>query len=119
MGRDCSLIVDNVIVPHVGDVTVRQVTTTVDGTGYGHAVRSEIVTHRTYEVVVSVPDLLSAEMLRKKAWTSAKLQGLIELWLKDGLFEIRDTFSVGEISGDEPLDDVVHGRFEFLQWGWS
>lgn len=117
LGRSCTLLVDNAAYPLVGDVYVRQTVTTADVTGWNHDHASELVTHRTYEVEVEVPDLVTAEALRKKAWTSDKLPGVVELWLKDGLFEIRQDFLINEIVGNETLDSVVVARFQFTQWG--
>lgn len=113
LGRDCVLTVDGQILSGIRDVTVRRTTTEVDATGYGHTMRSTVVTHRTLELTVEVVKPADADKLR-----AAEEDGKhVQITTQNGLRPISKYFTVCEGSADEPLDGAVFPTFTLKEWG--
>jgi hypothetical protein len=121
LGRECSLAVDGVEVTGAADMSLRETVTEVDATGFNHQVVSTIVTQRTYEISVSIPDMTQASRLYELRWRlfdGFKVPNILELSLEGGLVEFsNEKFTIHDVDADEPLDGVVVPRFTFKQWG--
>jgi hypothetical protein len=80
---------------------------------------SAAVVTRTYEIVVSVPDMQTARSLYRKRWITSNgflLPRVVDVELEGGLIEIDDYFTIHEVDADEPIDGVVVPRFSLRQW---
>lgn len=119
LGRECSLSIGGERLWGVSDVSVRETCTQVDATGYGHNAMSSAVVTRTYEIVVSVPDMETARSIYSKRWMTSNgflLPRVVDVELASGLMAIDDYFTIHEVDADEPLDGVVVPRFSLRQW---
>ena len=113
LGRQCSFSVDGFVLKSVRDVGVSRTTTEFDATGYGHSVRSSVVTHRTYQLDVEVLNPEDVEKLRQAEWNDRS----VKVSTSGGLSQLSYDFTVHEVSADETLDDAVVARFSLKQWG--
>lgn len=119
LGRECSLSIGGEKLYGVSDVSVRETCTQVDATGYGHDAMSSAVVTRTYEIVVSVPDMDTARSIYNKRWVTKDgflLPQVVDVELEGGLIEIDDYFTIHEVDSDEPIDGAVVPRFSLRQW---
>jgi len=121
LGRECILAIEGVEVTGAADMSLRETVTEVDATGFNHQVVSTIVTQRTYEISVSIPDMTQASRLYGLRWRlfdGFKVPNILELSLEGGLVEFsNEKFTIHDVDADEPLDGVVVPRFTFKQWG--
>lgn len=119
LGRECTLIVDQTTVPEVADVLVREYTSEIDATGRTHRSISTVVTHRTYEISVAIPEITRARWLHGRRWIQNGnffLPRIMNVQLAGGLINISENFTLHDVDGDEPLDGPVVARFVFKQW---
>lgn len=132
LGRLCELRIDGRVFMFVKDVNVRQVTNEIDATGYGKKAASSLVVHRSYEVELTVPELMDAKRLRAMSVDADGLPNVVKVELGGGIFDsfngppggggwkagIRNpnNFTIHEVQGDEPLDDIVVGKFVLKEW---
>jgi hypothetical protein len=107
------LSVDGQILSGIRDVTVTSSTTEVDATGFGHTMRSTVVTHRTLEITIEVVKPADADKLRA-AETFGKH---VQITTTGGQRPISKYFTVCESSADEPLDGAVVPVFTLREWG--
>ena len=113
LGRACTFSVNGTLLTGVRDVAVRRTTNEIDGTGFGHAVQSTVVIHRTYEIDVQVLDVSDAEVLHAAASTNSA----VTVTTTSGLLPLSAVFTVHETTADELLDDAVVAIFTLRQWG--
>lgn len=131
LGRLCELRIDGRIFGFVKDVNIRQVTNEIDATGYGRDATSSLVVHRSYEIELSVPELLDARRLRSMTVDAEGLPNVVKVELVGGLWDSfvnppngqwpaglqqPGNFTIHEVQGDEPLDDIVTSKFVLKQW---
>ena len=131
LGRLCELRIDGRIFGFVKDVSVRQVTSEIDATGYGKKATSNLVVHRSYEIELVVPELFDARRLRAMTVDADGLPNVVKVELIGGLFDSfvnppggqwpaglqqPGDFTIHDVQGDEPLDDIVVGKFVLKQW---
>lgn len=119
LGRECTLVIDDVAVPEVADVLVREYVTEMDATGRTQASTSSIVTHRTYEISLTIPEMTRARWLYSRRWVASGkffLPRVMTLDLAGGLVSISEKFVMGDVDADEMLDDAVTASFSFRQW---
>lgn len=131
LGRLCELRVDGRIFMFVKDVNVRQVTNDIDATGYGRAATCSLAVHRSYEIELTVPELLDARRLRAASVDNDGLPNVVRVELFGGIFDVFQNppdgkwpngirhpglCTIHEMQGDEPLDDIVIGRFVLREW---
>jgi hypothetical protein len=121
LGRECILAIEGEEVTGAADMSLRETVTEVDATGFNHQVVSTIVTQRTYEISVSIPDMSQASRLYGLRWRlfdGFKVPNILELSLEGGLVEFsNEKFTIHDVDADEPLDGVVVPRFTLKQWG--
>lgn len=113
LGRKCVFRVDGLRLQGVRDVGVRRTTTEVDGTGFGHSLRSSVVTHRTYEIDVEVLSHSDVLALRRAELSNTP----VTVDTFNGLVPVSGRFTVHEVVADENLDEAVIARFSLRQWG--
>lgn len=113
LGRACTFAVNGVVLAGVRDVAVRRTTNEVDATGYGHAMQSSVVIHRTYEIDVEVLDVNDAAILH----AAASYNDAVTITTTLGLLPLSTVFTVHETTADESLDDAVVATFTLRQWG--
>ena len=113
LGRECVLTVDGQILAGIRDVTVTRTTTEIDATGFGHEIRSTVVTHRSLELTVHVVKPADADKLRN-AETFGKH---VQLTTTGGQRSTSKYFTVCESSTDEPLDGLADAVFTLREWG--
>lgn len=113
LGRDCVLSIDGQIVSGIRDVTVARTTTEIDATGFGHQMRSTVVTHRSIELTVEVVKPSDAEKFRNAETFGTHVQ----LTTVGGQRPISKYFTVCESSADEPLDGLCVAVFTLREWG--
>jgi len=113
LGRECVFKVNGFELVSVRDVGVTSTTTEVDATGYGHWMRSAVVTHRTYQIDVEVLDPAEAATLREAELSDTP----IVVTTTGGLAPLSQTFTIHDVTADEVIDDVVVARFSLKQWG--
>ena len=123
LGKDCVLTIEGKEVKGVSDVGVRETTTEVDATGFNDYAASTAVVGRTYEIMLSVPDIKTARTLFDSRWkrgTVGKsvfyLPQILDVQLNGGLFSIDGLFTIHEVDGDEMLDGAVIPRFSLREW---
>jgi len=121
LGRECILTIDGDEVDGASDIAIREFVTEVDATGFNHQVVSTIVTQRTYEISVSVPEMRQAARLYRLRWrlfNGFKVPNVLEVSLEGGLVEItNEKFTIHDVDADEPLDGAIVPRFTLKQWG--
>lgn len=120
LGRECTLLIDFTLIPEVADVLVREYTTEMDATGRTHSLISTIVTHRTYEISLTIPEMTRARWLHSRRWVKNgdfMLPRVMSLNLQGGGVDIFEKFVMADVDADETLDDVVSMAFSFKQWG--
>jgi len=121
LGRECVLEIEGLERDGVSDVLVREFTTEVDATGFNHGLVSTVVTQRSYEIQVTVPDKTTARSLyglRYRLRNGFNVPNVIEVSLSGGLIEFKNKrFTIHDVDADEPLDSVVSPRFTLKQWG--
>lgn len=121
LGRECVLTIDGNDIDGASDVVVRESVTEVDATGFNHASVSTIVTQRTLELSVSIPDLSYARWLYERRWELVDgfyLPKIFEVSLEGGVVQFTGKkFTIHDIDADEPLDGMVVPRLTFKQWG--
>jgi len=121
LGRECILTIEGEEVTGAADMSLRETVTEVDATGFNHQVVSTIVTQRTYEISVSIPDMTQASRLYGLRWRlfdGFQVPNILELSLEGGLVEFtNEKFTIHDVDADEPLDGVVVPRFTLKQWG--
>lgn len=125
LGRECRLEVEGVVLAGVADVLLRETTTEVDATGYGHDVQSTVVTQRTIEIQLTVPDMTTARWLASMrqglnvaALNLHRIPKILDVTLSGGLIEFNNLkFTIHDIEGDEQLNGIVAPRFTLRQWG--
>lgn len=113
LGRECVFKVNGFALQSVRDVGVKRTTTEVDATGYGHGLRSSVVTHRTYEIDVDVYAPNDVAVLRQAEMEDTP----VVVTTYGGLAPVSGKFAVHEMVSDERLDDAVVARFSLRQWG--
>lgn len=113
LGRKCVFKVDGFELESVRNVGVSRTTTEVDATGYGHSLRSAVVTHRTYELHVEVLNPADVAVLRNAEISNTP----ITVTTAGGLAPVSARFTVHEVSADESIDDAVVAQFSLKQWG--
>lgn len=113
LGRKCVLTLDGQTLSGIRDVTVARTTTEIDATGFGHEMRSTVVTHRSIELTIHVIKPADADKLRD-AETFGKH---VQLTTTGGQRAISKYFTVCESSTDEPLDGLADAVFTLREWG--
>ena len=121
LGRECILTIDGEEIDGAADIAIRETATEVDATGFNHQVVSTIVTQRTYEISVSVPEMRQAARiygLRWRLFNGFKVPNVLEVSLEGGIVEVTNgKFTIHDVDADEPLDGAVVPRFTLKQWG--
>lgn len=112
LGRDCTFALDGVILAGVREVATTRTTTEVDLTGYQHASRSTLITHRTWEIEVAAVKPADAQKLRD----AEARHKVVTVTTTNGLHEVSADFVVAESASSEPLDDAVVATFTLKQW---
>jgi hypothetical protein len=120
LGRKCILEIDGEPCDSVADVLVRERTETLDVTGLGQTVVSEIPVTRTYQIVVTFSELTVARQL----WTDRLeqvgdflLPRIFTLLVEGATMTFQERFVVADIDDDQPIDGAVQPRIQFNQWG--
>lgn len=120
LGRECVLSIEGVKIHGASDVTVRESVTEVDATGFNHRSVSTLVTHRTIELSVSIPDVSYAKELykeRQKLFLGLWMPRIFSVSLQGGVIEFDELlFTIHDVDADEPLNGAVIPRFTFKQW---
>ena len=123
LGKDCVLTIEGSEVKGVADVSVRETTTELDATGFNDYAASTVVVTRTYEIMLSVPDIKVAKTLFASRWKRTPvnksvfyLPQILDVQLRGGLFNIDGLFTIHEVDGDELLNDAVIPRFVLREW---
>ena len=126
LGKDCVLTIEGSEVKGVADVSVRETTTEIDATGFNDYAASTVVVQRTYEIMLSVPDIKVARTLFASRWqkkflgtTPVYLPQILDVQLTGGLFNINGGFTIHEVDGDDLLDGAVIPRFVLREWSHS
>lgn len=121
LGRECILTIEGNEIEGASDVMVRESVTEVDATGFNHRSVSTIVTQRTLELSVSIPDVSYARWLFERRWTlfaGFYVPNIFDVSLEGGVVEFTaKKFTIHDIDADEPLDGMVVPRLTFKQWG--
>lgn len=121
LGRECILTIEGNEIEGASDVMVRESVTEVDATGFNHRSVSTIVTQRTLELSVSIPDVSYARWLYGKRWelfNGFYLPNIFEVSLEGGaVYFSGKKFTLHDIDSDEPLDGIVVPRLTFKEWG--
>jgi hypothetical protein len=113
LGRECVLSVNGQILSGIRDVTVTRTTTEIDATGFGHEMRSTVVTHRSLELTIHAIKPADVNTLR-----SAEAFGThVQITTTGGQRAISKYFTVCESSTDEPLDGAADAVFTLREWG--
>lgn len=121
LGRECVLSIEGVKIHGASDVTVRESVTEVDATGFNHRSVSTLVTHRTIELSVSIPDVSYAKALyearQRLHWNGLWMPNIFSVSLQGGVIEFDELlFTIHDVDADEPLNGAVIPRFTFKQW---
>lgn len=120
LGRECILTIDGNEIQGASDVMVRESVTEVDATSFNHRSISTIVTQRTLELSVSIPDVSYARWLYERRWTlfdGFYVPSIFEVSLEGGVVQFTaKTFTIHDIDADEPLDGMVVPRMTFKEW---
>jgi hypothetical protein len=121
LGRQCSLTIEGKAIFGASDVLVSETVTEVDATGFNHQVVSTVVTQRTYEITVSIPDITDAFELYEYRWANADgflVPAILNVSLFGGVVGFFDEkFTIHNVDDEQPLDGVVVPRFTLKQWG--
>ena len=121
LGRECILTIEGNEIHGASDVMVRENVTEVDATGFNASVASSVVTQRTLEISVTIPDLSYARWLhanRLIIFNGFFLPRIFQVSLSGGLIEFENMrFTINGIDADEPLDGIVSPRFTLKEWG--
>lgn len=121
LGRECKLFVDDKEAKGISDVVVRETVVSLDATEFNGSFSRSVVTQRSYDISVSIPDIAFAKELYAKRIMAGDQQtfvpGIVNVRLIGGLFEIEGEFTIHDVDADEPLDGVVVPRFSLKQWG--
>lgn len=121
LGRECVLTIEGEEIHGASDVAVRETVTEVDATGFNHRSVSTVVTQRTWELSVSIPDVTYARWLHQQRWRlfdGFYVPNIFDVSLQGGVIQFTDKqFTIHDIDSDEPMDGVVIPRITFKQWG--
>lgn len=121
LGRECILTIEGNEIQGASDVMVRESVTEVDATGFNHRSVSTIVTQRTLELSVSIPDVSYARWLYERRWAlfdGFYVPNIFDVSLEGGVVEFTaKKFTIHDIDADEPLDGMVVPRLTFKEWG--
>lgn len=120
LGRQCELQIDGEPYEGIADVVVRERTETLDVTGFGQTVVSEIPVTRTYQVLVTFPEIRQARMLWTQRVAPAGdflLPRIFEIQIDGSVININERFVIADIDDDQPVDGAVQPRIQFNQWG--
>lgn len=125
LGKDCVLKIEGNEIKGVSDVSVRETVNEIDASGFNGYGASTVVIGRTYEILFSVPDIVTAWQLlnirfKRDAVGSSTFYTpqILDVELTGGLFDISRPFTIHGIDGDEPLNDAVISRFELREWNY-
>jgi hypothetical protein len=119
LGKDCVLTIQGVRVYGISDVAVRETTSEIDATFFGASSSATVIVGRSYEILLSVPSMQVARYLYSARWTKSGdflLQGIFDVTLSGGLFDIDGQFTIHEVDADEPIDGAVIPRFALRSW---
>ena len=135
LGKDCKLFIEEEEIHGVDDVSVREVTTEIDATGYRRWAPSTVVISRGYEIMLSMPDIEAAKELNKRRVIEvtgpSNVTGVYEpvggyiftlpqvfrIRLEGGLEDIEEWFTIHGVDADQSLDGAVIPRFHLRSWG--
>ena len=121
LGRECILTIDGSEVFGAADMSLRETVSETDATGFNQQVVSTVVTHRTYEISLSVPDMTQARILFAMRFAMSNgfmVPNILRVSLEGGLVQFTNyAFTLHEVDADEPVDGVVVPRFTLKQWG--
>jgi hypothetical protein len=120
LGRKCTLEIDGEPCDGVADVSVRERVETLDVTGFGHTVVSELPVTRTYQILVTFSELRIARQLWTQRVAPAGdylLPRIFEIQVDGGTISISERFIIADIDDDQPIDGAVMPRIQFNQWG--
>jgi hypothetical protein len=120
LGRKCTLEIDGEPYDGVADVSVRERTETIDVTGFGHTVVSELPVTRTYQILVTFAEIRLARTLWSQRTTPAGsflLPRIFEIQIDGAVININERFIIADIDDDQPIDGAILPRIQFNQWG--
>lgn len=120
LGRECTLEIDGQVIDGVADVTVRERTDTVDATGFGHTIASEVPVVRSYSLAVAFREIKVARELwlaRHSSSSGFELPKVFTIAVEGGVMEFYRDFILADIDEDQPVDSNVAAVIRFNQWG--
>ena len=119
LGRDCELRINGTDILSAEDVLVRETTVTVPATVRNSSVTVSIPIQRALEIEVSLAGMADVRYvlnLRTNLVAGSLQPNIVTVSLAGGVFNETDWFTIHDVTGDEPLNGPVVGRFALRQW---